>query len=337
MYDTENVRKFNQAIETLPDCIKAILNKIDENYKKYIHEVRFRTNKPMCLTINGKNLCVDINGVICRQSENAFIVDFALMKDIGLSLCKNSIYSYQDDINNGYLTLSGGHRVGVCGSAVFIKSEISVTNIHSVNLRIARQFRGCGKDIMKTFEENGLQSIIIASPPLGGKTTIIRDIARQLSDINGNFAKRVAIIDERCEIAGVSQGVSGNDVGTMSDVLSGYKKSEGIMLAIKTLSPQVIICDEISGADELKAIEYAFHCGVPIIATIHASDIEDLLGRDGFMNMLKQAKISRIIFLHGESRICSIKEEYLYDDGIWHKSFGRNMCNSSVTLDRQKL
>ena len=159
MNEQENFKKFNQAIEILPVSIKSVLLKIDLMFKKSVSEIRFRTNKPVTLSLGAKNICIDLNGTACGKNQ-AWILNNEEIKDIFHALCDGSIYSHQDDINSGYITLKGGHRAGVCGQAIYSERGISVKSVNSVNLRIARQYRGCADSIIKIFRERKIFSLL---------------------------------------------------------------------------------------------------------------------------------------------------------------------------------
>lgn len=193
--------------------------------------------------------------------------------DCFAEICRYSVYSFEEEIAQGFITLDGGHRVGICGTAVTKNGRItSLKDISGLNIRIAHQIYGCADELYARAFSDGLHSLLLGGRPLSGKTTVLRDLARRLGEHH-----RVVLIDSRSELAASVRGTPSFDVGLNTDVLCGCKKTEGIMLGIRSLSPEVIICDEI-GNDE-DAVEQAMFCGVKIIASAHAESIDQLKKR----------------------------------------------------------
>lgn len=188
-------------------------------------------------------------------------------------LCRNSVHSYSREIAEGYITLEGGHRVGFCGTAVISGGRLTaLKDISSLNIRFAREVKGCAEELYRRAFSDGICSLLVTGLPLSGKTTVLRDLARILGQ-----SRRVALIDSRGELAACLRGTPQLDVGANTDVLSGYPKTEGIMCALRSLSPEMIICDEISGEEQ--AIKHCLHCGVKMIASIHAAGAAELKRR----------------------------------------------------------
>ncbi|MBQ8193852.1 MAG: Flp pilus assembly complex ATPase component TadA [Oscillospiraceae bacterium] len=185
-------------------------------------------------------------------------------------LCRHSVHSYAREIREGYITLPGGHRAGFCGTAVMQDGKlVTLRDISSINIRLAREIKGCGEELYNAVFRNGLRSLLIVGKPMSGKTTILRDLARLLG-----ARHRVALIDSRDELAASHKGTPTLDVGENTDVLSGYPRTEGIMIALRTLSPDIILCDEISG--DTASIKHCLNCGVKLLATIHADSVDEL-------------------------------------------------------------
>lgn len=216
-----------------------------------------------------------------------------------LELCRNSVHSYAREISEGYITLPGGNRVGFCGTAVLRDGAIStLKDISSLNIRFAREVRGCAEELCRRAFPDGLCSLIICGKPLSGKTTMLRDMARILGGTHC-----VALIDSRGELAGVSGGVPALDVGENTDVLNGYPKAEGIMCALRSLSPEMIVCDEIgSDAEEVRQ---CMGCGVKLAVTVHAASIDELRSRPGIAELYPL--FDRAALLEG-GRITDIRE-----------------------------
>lgn len=202
------------------------------------------------------------------------------LADCFAEICRYSVYSFETEIAQGFVTLDGGHRVGICGTAVTKNGVItSLKDISGLNIRIAHQVRGCADGLFNSVFSDGLHSLLLAGKPLCGKTTVLRDLARRLGE-----RYRVVIIDSRNELSASVRGTPSFDIGLNTDVLCGCEKSEGIMLSLRSLSPEVIICDEI-GNDEA-AVERAMFCGVKLIASAHADSIGQLKKRPSTRGLL---------------------------------------------------
>jgi stage III sporulation protein AA len=232
------------------------------------------------------------------------------MEESFRNLCSYSVYSHENEIRNGYITLSGGHRAGICGTAVLQSDSVSsVRGISSINLRISREIRGAADELLDRIWDRLAGGLLLAGAPSSGKTTILRDLARQLSSgVRGNL-KKVAVIDERGEIAGTYCGVPQNDLGCCCDVLDGYPKAEGILLAVRTLSPDIILCDEIGSEREVGAVEQGLNTGVILIASIHAGSIEELVRRKQAIKLLRTgafATVAQLDASKGPGKIAGI-------------------------------
>ena len=202
------------------------------------------------------------------------------LSDCFAEICRYSVFSFEEEIAQGFVTLDGGHRVGICGTAVTKNGSVtSFKDISGLNIRIAHQIRGCADGLYKQVFSDGLHSLLLAGKPLSGKTTVLRDLARLLGEHH-----RVVIIDSRGELSASVRGTPSFDIGLNTDALCGCEKSAGIMLAIRSLSPEVMICDEIG--NDAEAVEQAMFCGVKLIASAHASDVAELKNRAATRGLL---------------------------------------------------
>lgn len=216
------------------------------------------------------------------------------------ALSRGSLYSISDGLGRGYVTIEGGHRVGLCGTAVMTDSRVTTArDISDICFRICREVPGCGWDIYCDMCRTGrVESSLIASPPGYGKTTVLRDLCRCIATGSRTVAPvLVGIADERCEIAAMHRGVSAFDLGSMSFVCSGYPKAYAMLLMLRSMAPSVLATDEVGSREEFLAIAEARKCGVSVVATVHAMDIEDL--RQRFKGEL--AVFSNIYFIRNKS------------------------------------
>ena len=225
-------------------------------------------------------------------------------------ICDFSIYSHQEEIKKGYITVQGGHRVGISGTAVLQQGQIAtVREISSLNIRVARQVYGAANELLSRMGQDISKGLLIAGPPSCGKTTLLRDLARQLATGAGGIPKKVAIIDERGELAGTYCGIPQNDLGLCSDILDHYPKGEGMIQAVRALSPQFIFCDELGGQEDLEAVQQGLHAGAAMISTIHAGNIDDLLRKKqgqtllqsqafGYVAMMDAVALGQIAEIH---------------------------------------
>lgn len=281
MPNKKDVKIFNDLINIFPERLKSFLFTIPDEIKSAALEIR--VNKKI--------------RVFCEKSFFSLDPEVSVqdISEIFKKLCNYSVYSFQEQIKNGFVTFLGGHRVGIASSAVLENGQITgIKEISSLNLRIAREFKNCSKNIYEIIKVSSKGALIVG-PPLSGKTTILRDLARLFSS-----ESKVTIVDERFEIAACNEGKAQLDVGS-SDVLSGFPKSEGILRAVRCLSPNVIICDEIGTLKETKAINEALNSGVKVIASIHASSEKEILKKPQILWLFYSGAFEKIIILSSVS------------------------------------
>lgn len=255
--------------------IRRIMGKSD---LPRLEEIRLRIYQPLSVRSAGR--CLFLDGLGRRSSfQDAYRVspdDIARTVQI---LTNNSWYAWEDEIRGGYLTVPGGHRVGLCGRAVVEGTKVkTIKSISSLSIRIAREVLGAADEIINVVCPPGkslIQSTLIVSPPGAGKTTLLRDLARQIS----YRGFQVVIVDERSEIAACYQGAPQLDVGPQTDVLDGYPKTEGISIAVRALAPQLVITDEIGHPDDATALAELARCGVGVISSCHGSSINQIRAR----------------------------------------------------------
>ena len=294
---SNSIQDFTEILTNFNPFIRTALMKIPDKIKNNIQEICIRINSSIIIFTQNKSYFVGKNGEITPEDPKSLLISQNDILETMKILCNFSIYSYQNQIKEGFITLKGGHRVGISGTAVINNNEIiNISDISSINFRISREVLGCSDRI---FDKFGLDigGTLIIGPPSSGKTTILRDIARKLStSFEADKLIKVSIIDERREIAASYQGVPQRDIG-FSDVLSGFPKAEGIIRAIRTLSPKIIICDEIGGVEDAEAIKKSLNSGVGIIASIHAKSTDEMANSFRIKNILSSGAIKRAVLL----------------------------------------
>ncbi len=295
-----------QIFNFFPNHITSILKNYTSNIETSLEEIRFRAGQPIILKFYNNDIVTNY-----KSTSNDLL-------EILEKLCENSIYSYQNQICNGYITIVGGHRVGITGNVIINDNKIvNINNISSLNFRIAKQVLGCANEILKyiiNFENNTIFNTLIISSPGAGKTTILRDTIRQLSNGIGNFnGKTIGVVDERNEISATYNGIAQNDLGIRTDILENIPKYMGMTMLLRSMSPQIICADEIGSFKDVESIKYIICSGVKCIFTAHGRTMKELELNFSLQKLLKIHMFERIIFLDEKNR-GKLKDIYKLND-----------------------
>ncbi len=296
----DNIKRFDIAVQSLSKRLSEMFLSMESTDKCRIREIRIRNRRPVTvITDKGAEFLTPSGRLTQIYSELTVRTDENEVTEIFRRLCGYSVHSFADAINRGYITINGGHRAGVAGTAVTENGKITaVRDICAVNLRIAREIKGAADDIMKMFFLNGLCSVIIAGPPSSGKTTVLRDLARRLSSPEGS-CRKTFICDERGEIGASFSGIEQNDIGINSDLITSYPKAEGIMIGLRSFSPDIIICDEVSTYEETEAVISGVNSGVCFVLSLHARNERELKTKTVLKKLLGTGEFQKVILLSG--------------------------------------
>lgn len=287
----------------LPSTIRTAFFKLPTEKLEKVEEIRLRRRKPLMVVEGRTDYMVTPDGLTTENPESAYIVTDNDAEKTFQLISQSSIYAWEDEIKNGYITLKGGHRVGIVGKVVMEAEKIkTIKHVSGFNIRIARQILGAADETIPFVinEKGEFLNTMIISPPKAGKTTLLRDLIRQLSSGSyklGSKGFKIGVVDERSEIACCYEGVPQNDVGIRTDVLDGCPKARGIMMLLRSMSPEIIATDEIGRLEDVEALEEAINAGVKLLTTAHGMDLEDLKKRPTIRRLIENQFFDRYLIL----------------------------------------
>ena len=327
--DKTLLEDFRYITSFISPRVQGYLRKLSEKNISEIQEIRLRAGRPIVIVMaSGSSFLTDNARLSYIMSANCVIPSQNEIFDTVNKMCGYSMHSHYEDLLNGYITLQNGSRVGVCGTAVYDKDFVKgIDNIDSINIRIPRNVRGVSEPIFEKVLTKYPTNIIIAGPPSSGKTTMLRDIAYQLS--SGRLGKyhKLCVVDERKEI--FPSKINIDSLGPNTDVLLGFPKSKGISMAVRTLSPEYIICDEIGSSEEVDSILDGINCGVVFILSIHAKSFMELRNKKSYYNLVTKGNFDKTIMLYGSENPCKIKGIYNSDE-VLNENFNIDSYNDNL-------
>lgn len=279
-------KAWQQAIGCLPPLLAAQLAALDGQGE--VEELRLRAGYPPSVRAAGEERALDLSPVTAQE-----------LREVLSRAARYSVHSYAESLRHGFVTLAGGHRLGVCGTAAEENGQvIGVRGLSSVNLRIARQITGVAAQIALWIGNGPPQSVLLLSPPGLGKTTLLREWVRLVSD----KGYTVAVADERGEIAALSDGVPQFAVGRCTDVLENCSKKQAALMLLKTMSPALLAFDEITAPEDVEAVSLCAHCGTAVIASAHAADVDDLRRRPVYRALLALGVFGRAVVIERKGK-----------------------------------
>lgn len=276
-----------------------------KNNDSEINEIRIRVEKPIVVFCNTRSYYLSENG-LCSNLNQAIFADKSLIEDIVFRASEYSIYSVNEQMKQGFINYKNGIRIGLCGDVVIDDKVKTIKNFNSLCIRLPHMVRNCSLPIFNQILNNGnINNTLIISPPGAGKTTMLRDLIYQFS--YHNYPYNIFIADEKGEISSfnINKGL-----GNFYDSICYLNKKDSIILGIRNMNPDIIFTDEIGYEKDFEALEYALNCGVKVVATMHANDIEDLKNKPGFERLLALKYFKRIIVLTKENGIGTIEGVY---------------------------
>lgn len=293
-----------EVIKIIPASLRQLIGGLPAPVLSQLEEIRMRQNRPLILGLAGEDRFLDSRGGLGGGPGSAYLVTADDINRTLQLISNSSIYAVEEELRNGFITLPGGHRVGVTGKVVLDKGRVrSLKYISGFNIRISRDIRGIARKIMPFLwdrRQGRVYHTLIFSPPRCGKTTLLRDVIRQLSNGAPDLGipgMNVGVVDERSEIAGCFKGVPSLEIGLRADVLDGCPKAEGMMMLLRAMSPAVLATDEIGRPEDVAALAEVFNAGVSVLTTVHGSSTGELASRPGLQGLFKSRIIERLVLL----------------------------------------
>jgi len=282
----EKMMGFQQAAAVLPPRLRQMAMDLPQRVQGSAEEIRLRSGGGAAVLCAGEELPLG-DGAVTAQD---------LSQTLELA-SRFSVHAVMDQLRRGYLTLAGGHRLGLCGTAVMREGEIyTFRHLSSINIRVARQVKGVARPLLEQLTcDNRLCSTLIFAPPGLGKTTLLRDFIRAVSAGEGTAPMRIGLADERGEVAALWDGAPQLDVGPRTDVIEGCPKAEGMLLLLRSMNPQVLAADEITAPEDISALTQAAGCGAALLATAHGGGREDLTRRALYRELLSAGVFQRLL------------------------------------------
>ena len=291
----------NELKYIFPPRLSQIL--VSVNAQRALEEIRIRVNRQVQLIYSdGDEMISDI---VATADDCARLL---------INICEHSIYAREEELKQGFVTI-GGCRIGLCGRAITERGHIKrLADVTGFNIRIAREVRDAAKHIIKSLIDGFGRPVssLLISPPGTGKTPALREMARRCSDGVGVIPKKVCVVDERNELSGSVNGIASLDLGCRTDILTGCPKADGMMMAVRSMSPEILLTDELGNDRDAAAALEAVNCGIALIASAHASDMAELRSRPSMNALLSEGAFKKVLRLTRDQFGIHAREEPAY-------------------------
>lgn len=289
----------DEIYHILAVSIRKLLASCKIDFSK-LQEIRLRVDSPLIVLYAGEEYFIDCKGNLTQIVRQAFMVRQSEIRETLEYISNYSMYAFEEELRQGYITVKGGHRIGVAGKMIWERQGAkNMKYISFLNIRLAHQVIGCSDEVIPyLFQEKSIYHTLVISPPRCGKTTLLRDLIRQLS--NGNSycsGMTVGVVDERSELGACYMGQPQNDLGCRTDILDACPKVEGMMMLVRSMAPQVIAVDEVGSREDVEAMEYVMNCGIRLLATVHGNSIEDIKNKPVLGKLVREKVFERYILL----------------------------------------
>lgn len=302
-----------EILAILPAAVRSILAALPSAVREHLEEIRLRQNQPLEIRYGQQSGYVTPSGQLTSSARQGWLFTEENAVKLLALVSQHSLYALEEELKRGYITVVGGHRIGIAGKVVLDRGEVKgIRDVTSFNIRIAREKKGVAARVMPSLFEAGqpLNTLVI-SPPQCGKTTLLRDMARTISyGSEWCSSRKVGIVDERSELAGCLQGVPQRDVGPRTDVLDACPKAAGMMMLIRSMSPDVLIVDEVGRPEDGEAVWEAIHAGVAVICSAHGADVSEVALRPTLGKLIQHGAFSRYIVLSRAKGVGTVQAIY---------------------------
>ena len=315
--------KEKEILHVLPREIRGLIEEEGLDYR-YLQEIKLRTGKPLLLLYQGGEVLAG------KKKGQPHFVTREEMREMMEYISDYSLYAYEEEMKQGFITIEGGHRIGMTGQAIVENGKVkNLKYISSINVRMSHEILGCADAVLPyiTFNQN-LYHTLIVSPPGCGKTTLLRDLIRQISDGNRWIqGESVGVVDERSELGACHLGIAQNELGIRTDILDGCPKAEGMLMLIRSMAPKILAVDEIGAPEDIHAMEYAMHCGCRMLATVHGTSMAEVQKKPVLQQLIQKKRFDRYVVLKNGIHIGEV--EGIYDERgtlLYREQYEKGAC-----------